>query len=203
MTPKTPHTAGQPGRFPRIRGRHRKPRPRKVLLAAGGLALAAGAVTVIRLTSAPDGGTDIGVEAGPRPTPHAESTTPTTASPPPSGRATTPAPEASPSSPEALGGKNKAPLTPPEQSPTPRTTPPTTTPETATPPRNTAPKTPPPDTPRTHNSPPPDRGEPAPNHPDGPPPKPKPTPKPKPEPEPDPGLCVPIIGLCIGAVDAD
>ena len=32
------------------RGRHRKPRPRKVLLAAGGLALAAGALSLVRLT---------------------------------------------------------------------------------------------------------------------------------------------------------
>ncbi|PNG16182.1 hypothetical protein C1J00_43420, partial [Streptomyces cahuitamycinicus] len=52
----------------RARGRHRKPRPRKVLLAAGGLALAAGALSLLRLTSGP--GPDArAVEAGPRPDP--------------------------------------------------------------------------------------------------------------------------------------
>ncbi|MEU6227003.1 hypothetical protein [Streptomyces sp. NPDC047042] len=40
----------------RPRGRHRKPRPRKVLLAAGGFALAAGVLSLVRLT--PDGGVD-------------------------------------------------------------------------------------------------------------------------------------------------
>ncbi|MDX3246429.1 hypothetical protein [Streptomyces sp. ME18-1-4] len=35
---------------PRARGRHRRPRPRKVLLAAGGLALAAGMLGLVRLT---------------------------------------------------------------------------------------------------------------------------------------------------------
>ncbi|WP_405821483.1 hypothetical protein OG241_36245 [Streptomyces sp. NBC_01390] len=43
----------------RPRGRHRKPRPRKVLLAAGGFALAAGVLSLVRL--APDGGVgDVG-----------------------------------------------------------------------------------------------------------------------------------------------
>ncbi|MEW2115956.1 hypothetical protein AB0945_12290 [Streptomyces sp. NPDC005474] len=37
----------------RPRGRHRKPRPRKVLLAAGGFALAAGVLSLVRVT--PDG----------------------------------------------------------------------------------------------------------------------------------------------------
>ncbi|MCT9145326.1 hypothetical protein N4G67_40775, partial [Streptomyces violarus] len=53
---------------PRVRGRHRKPRSRKVLL-AGGLALVAGALSLVRLASgpSPDGvGT---VEAEPRPDP--------------------------------------------------------------------------------------------------------------------------------------
>jgi hypothetical protein len=38
------------------RGRHRKPRPRKALLAAGGLALAAGVLSLVRV--APDSGVD-------------------------------------------------------------------------------------------------------------------------------------------------
>ncbi|MGW7261246.1 hypothetical protein [Streptomyces sp. NPDC054834] len=48
-TSSAPHTAP----FVR-RGRHRKPRPRKVMLAAGGLALAAGALSLVRM--APDSG---------------------------------------------------------------------------------------------------------------------------------------------------
>lgn len=48
------------------RGRHRRPRPRKVLLAAGGLALAAGALSVVRLLPGP-GGDVGGVRAGAEP----------------------------------------------------------------------------------------------------------------------------------------
>ncbi|MDX3371650.1 hypothetical protein PV387_37635, partial [Streptomyces sp. ME02-6987-2C] len=48
------------------RGRHRRPRPRKVLLAAGGLALAAGALSVVRLLPGPGGDTG-GVRAGAEP----------------------------------------------------------------------------------------------------------------------------------------
>ncbi|CAL9473125.1 hypothetical protein [Streptomyces sp. enrichment culture] len=50
------------------RGRHRRPRPRKVLLVAGGLALAAAALSVVRLLPEPggDGGVGHGAEAAPR-----------------------------------------------------------------------------------------------------------------------------------------
>ncbi|MYS57090.1 hypothetical protein GTW46_44800, partial [Streptomyces sp. SID6013] len=50
------------------RGRHRRPRPRKVLLVAGGLALAAAALSVVRLLPEPggDGGVGFGAEAAPR-----------------------------------------------------------------------------------------------------------------------------------------
>ncbi|WP_167533647.1 hypothetical protein [Streptomyces marokkonensis] len=201
MTPKrppaqsAPHTAEPPARtgfLPRIRGRHRKPRPRKVLLAAGGLALAAGAVSLVRLTSAPDGGGDIGVEAGPHPTPPAGTTR--SGTPPPN----TTAPEASPSSPKALGGKNETPLAPPEPSSAPRT--PTAVPETT---RTTSPTPPapstsgPPGTPRAPGPPPPEHREPPPHRPE------KPAPTPEPTPEPDPGLCVPVIGLCVGGGSPD
>ncbi|MEU1695549.1 hypothetical protein ABZ590_30060, partial [Streptomyces hirsutus] len=50
----------------RIRGRHRKPRHRKLLLAGGGLALTAGALSLVRLASDP-GPADLGAGAGPRP----------------------------------------------------------------------------------------------------------------------------------------
>ncbi|MFE1241511.1 hypothetical protein [Streptomyces tendae] len=46
------------------RGRHRRPRPRRVLLAAGGLALAAGALSVVRLL--PESGGDPGAFGGER-----------------------------------------------------------------------------------------------------------------------------------------
>jgi hypothetical protein len=39
---------------PRVRGRHRRPKPRKLLFAAGGLALAAGVLSLVRL--APESG---------------------------------------------------------------------------------------------------------------------------------------------------
>nr|MDX2775561.1 hypothetical protein [Streptomyces europaeiscabiei] len=48
---------GDPGRpAPRPRGRHRRPRPRKLLFAVGGMALAAGALSLLRLVSDPAGG---------------------------------------------------------------------------------------------------------------------------------------------------
>ncbi|WP_328562371.1 hypothetical protein [Streptomyces coelicoflavus] len=50
------------------RGRHRRPRPRKVLLVAGGLALAAGALSLVRLLPEPGGDAagGFGAEAAPR-----------------------------------------------------------------------------------------------------------------------------------------
>ncbi|TLS41030.1 hypothetical protein FE633_38160, partial [Streptomyces montanus] len=46
-----------PGPVPRPpRGRHRKPRPRRALFAVGGLALAAGALTLLRPAAGPPGG---------------------------------------------------------------------------------------------------------------------------------------------------
>lgn len=58
---------GGPGRpAPRPRGRHRRPRPRKLLFAVGGMALAAGALSLLRLASDPAGGG--ASTAGPAPT---------------------------------------------------------------------------------------------------------------------------------------
>ncbi|KPI06037.1 hypothetical protein OK074_4261 [Actinobacteria bacterium OK074] len=48
----TPTTTSPIPRWPQPSGRHRKPRPRKVLFAVGGLALAAGALSLVR--PAPD-----------------------------------------------------------------------------------------------------------------------------------------------------
>ncbi|PZG67193.1 hypothetical protein C1I97_38885, partial [Streptomyces sp. NTH33] len=49
----------------RARGRHRRPRPRKVLLAAGGLAVAAGVLSLVRLAPDYGGGGPDRSEAGP------------------------------------------------------------------------------------------------------------------------------------------
>ncbi|MEV7786364.1 hypothetical protein AB0O72_13295 [Streptomyces sp. NPDC088106] len=192
MTPKrppAPRTAEPPARtagaLARIRGRHRKPRLRKALLAASGLALAAGAVTLVRLASAPDGGTGVEVEAAPRPTAPPAQAVPPSGTPP----ATAPAPKGAPSSPEILGGQKATPLTPPGPPSRPRAPIPATAPETAdtptpTPPPSHAPAAPPP----VH-----EEREPPPHRPDRP-----DSPAPTPPPEADPGLCIPLIGLCLG-----
>ncbi|MEV2236059.1 hypothetical protein AB0H69_46955 [Streptomyces phaeochromogenes] len=58
----TPETAPPEPVLTRPRGRHRKPRPRRILFAVGGLALAAGALSLLRMAPQPTGG-DTGVEA--------------------------------------------------------------------------------------------------------------------------------------------
>ncbi|MFF5520993.1 hypothetical protein [Streptomyces coeruleorubidus] len=185
---------------PRARGRHRKPRPRKALLAAGGLALAAGALSLVRLTSGP--GTDsVGsVEAEPRPDPVTTGTDEGT-----NTAATGPAaPEASPSSPTALVGLPASPGArgPAAASRTPSTytatstgtrgahtaaTPrPTTAADTAKPPAPTA----------TGNGKTPRPAQPPPSPPSQTTPAPAPEPE-KPQKPHDPGLCVPVIGVCL------
>ncbi|MFH9043067.1 hypothetical protein ACH4FA_27455 [Streptomyces sp. NPDC017966] len=193
MTPTAP-IEEPPAGTSRFRGRHRKPRPRKALLAAGSLAVAASAVTLVRLATTQGDGTDIGAETGPRPVLHTDTGTPTGSSTgsPTTSEATGPAPEASPSSPTALGGKDRAPLTPPEPSSPAR--PPTTAPAAASTPATRLPATlrpqpPAPPSPSTPGTPPPAPRDPAPEQPDG----------PDPGHDHDPGgLCVPIIGLCVG-----
>ncbi|MEV4785690.1 hypothetical protein AB0K53_09595 [Streptomyces tuirus] len=177
---------------PRVRGRHRKPRPRKVLLAAGGLVLAAGALSLVRLTSGP--GADAGtVEAGPRPDPVTTATDDATQT-----AATFPAvPDASPSSPTALGTLPASPVTKGA-----RPSPSATAPATATaagPTSTTIPDTPNAPAPAPTASRGGDAPRPAPTPP-APPSRTTPAPPPRPE-EPkkphDPGLCVPVIGLCV------
>ncbi|MEU9569297.1 hypothetical protein AB0D62_05320 [Streptomyces massasporeus] len=186
---------------PRVRGRHRKPRPRKVLLAAGGLALAAGALSMLRLTSGP--GADAGtVEAGPRPDPVTTATDDATQT-----AATFPAlPDASPSSPTGLGALPPSPATKGARPSPSATTGTLGTPGTVTaagPTSTTIPDTP--NAPGPAPAPTASRGgdtpRPAPTPP-APPSRTTPAPPPQPE-EPrkphDPGLCVPVIGLCVDA----
>ncbi|MFF9807337.1 hypothetical protein ACF1G5_19845 [Streptomyces coeruleorubidus] len=208
--PATPHERGAPHGpaspfeptpaetdpfSPRVRGRHRKPRPRRALLAVGGLALAAGALSLVRLTSGP--GTDSlgSVEAESRPAPVTTTNTLTT------GPA---APRVSPSSPTALGGLPPSPGTrgPAAASRTPSTytatstgtrrAPTAATPRPAAVPDTTNPPAPPArgndKAPRSAQTPPspPNRTAPAPaSEPE------------KPKEPADPGLCVPVIGLCM------
>ncbi|MGW0612861.1 hypothetical protein [Streptomyces sp. NPDC002788] len=199
--PTAPHepAPAESGPFaPRLRGRHRRPRPRKALLAAGGLALVAGALSLLRLSSGP--GTDgVGpVEARPRPGPVTTGTD-EAADPAATTRAV---PEASPSSLTALGGPTPSPVTKGARPALPATTGPhgvsalPGAPEAAAPAPTTTPDTP--NTPAptaSDDTPPPARAAPA-----APPSRTTPAPPPeRDEPKkPDaPRLCVPVIGLCV------
>ncbi|MGY0069412.1 hypothetical protein ACWZEH_22015 [Streptomyces sp. QTS137] len=197
----------------RVRGRHRKPRSQKLLPAAGGLALTAGALSLVRLASGP-GPTDIGAGTGPRPvapapsaatSPGADGTGGTGDSAAPVSPA---APGAGPSSPTALGGRSatlRVPFAPGGTVAPTAVTPPLTAAKTPSPPPD-APGAPQPPAPTGAPS---DDPAPPPAPADRTPPQPKPPPPdrqaPPPPPhrpgEPDdnaPVLCVPIIGLCVG-----
>ncbi|MFF8447109.1 hypothetical protein ACF06Q_05360 [Streptomyces leeuwenhoekii] len=225
-TPATPHhrteagTAPLPpyGARPRPwgpRGRHRRPpRPRKLLLGAGGLALAAGALSLVRIVSDPAAGGS-GTMHAPRPdrvTDPAAGTVP--------GRATRSAPGTAlpgPSATSAMGGRDgatdgtptPAPGTPGPEAGTGTTIPhrPNTpgTPHASGTPggpdavRSSEPRPPRSRTPAPHPTPPasPAPSRPAPTAPPAP-------PAPEPEPEPErPGLCIPVIGLCVDLLDED
>ncbi|MFJ3041619.1 MULTISPECIES: hypothetical protein [Streptomyces] len=200
------------------RGRHRRPRPRRVLLAAGGLALAAGALSVVRLL--PESGGDpgaFGAGAGPRVegsgrgAAQDRATSPGATGGGPSG--------ASPSPTSVMGGLSGSPA--PGLVPGLVPAPSASRPAAPLPAVTTGPDGP--DTPEGRG---PDQGErtaregeegaaeddpgdraPAPGTPQpsrsdrpAPPPPPEggtpPTSDPEPEPD-DPGLCVPVIGLCV------
>jgi len=180
------------------RGRHRKPRPRKVLLAAGGLALAAGALSLVRLTPDTGVGGYGAAEADAQPDPTLDSAnSEDSALDTGTDRATYAAatvgavPQASPSSTTAMGGFSATP-TPTGAAtavPLPLAAAPTTIPD--------APNTPAP-VPATATP------HPRTTTPAAPQPQPAPTTAPQtnaPAPQPthaaDPGLCVPIIGLCV------
>ncbi|UUU24587.1 hypothetical protein [Streptomyces sp. DSM 40750] len=108
---------------PRPRGRHRRPRPRKVLFAVGGMALAAGALSLLRLASDPVGGGSGAAGAAPRAadevTDEATNAGATMGSEPSAGPGT-------PTADTPMGGGNPAPTGPPS----PGATAPTPTPST-------------------------------------------------------------------------
>ncbi|MFF4832182.1 hypothetical protein [Streptomyces sp. NPDC001315] len=178
-------TAEPYGTAPRGRGRHRRPRPRKMLLAAGGLALAAGVLSLVRM--APDSGVGgVGTaEADPGPDAGGDRST---------GAAATVAavPRVSPSSTSALGAVSTTPL--PGVGSTPASSASATAVPSAAAPAAGTPTAPAPTTasrsPATSAAPQPTLPAPAPS----------PTtasPAPEPEQPGGPGLCVPIIGLCV------
>lgn len=184
-----------------VRGRHRKPRPRRVLFAVGGLALAAGALSLVRM--APDsvvgGAGDRGnTEAEPRPgsaTGEAIDATPTVWTVPsahPASPGATAAPGGPSATPASAAGPSLAPTAP---SATPwRSAMPSAragVPAGGAPDATGIPTAPVvPARPRTR---PPAASAPAPH------PTPSATPRapaPKPGQNP-PGLCVPIVGICV------
>ncbi|WP_234342560.1 hypothetical protein [Streptomyces sp. NRRL B-3648] len=183
-----------PGSAPGVRrGRHRKPRSRKVLLAAGGLALAAGVLSLVRV--APDAGVGASgtAEAEPRLGPGGRA---------PDGSAHTSATIAAartalPSATSVMGGRSLAPTPTGSAAPTA----PVTAASTATAPPGptavpTAHATGAPGTPGGTTGPAPTASAPGPA-----PTSPSATPAPTPsrstaEPRPG-GVCVPVIGLCV------
>ncbi|MFF9621795.1 hypothetical protein [Streptomyces griseosporeus] len=178
----------------RPRGRHRRRPPRKAALVAGGLVLAAGALSLVRLapeTGVPGLGT---AEAEPQHRPGEEHAT---------GRSTavpsTPVPKASPSSTDVMG--TVSPLPTPSATAAPSTAPapapahvsmPAVAPRTSTPPAGTPSRSVPVPRPSAGTTTTPAPPAPPPSQ-----PSPTPTPAPQPDEPDDPGLCVPILGLCI------
>ena len=175
-------------------GRHRRPRPRKVLFAAGGIALAAGVLSLVRLApesgvggigtaeaepgqQLPDIGTDRATNAAATlaagPIPSATSVM--------GGQSATPTAVPVPTvttSPTAVPGVAAAPV-------------PTTIPEAPNTTPTTAPRAPAPSAPAPQPTPTATRAPaPAPTH--------TTAPQTAPHPTTDPGLCVPIVGVCVG-----
>jgi hypothetical protein len=190
------HDPGTRLRSPR--GRHRKPRPRKMLLAAGGLAVAAGVLSLVRLTpdtnvqrlgtseTEPSPDLDTGTDS-PANTAAPTGSTPEvspTATSPGGGTRTTPHPVRSPAlmpyTTDAQGRPATVPTTLPD-APNPTATGTTAAPTTAPrPPAST------PTAPRPAPTPPPSRTSPL------------PAPQPDQPDHPDrPGLCVPLINVCL------
>lgn len=197
---------------PRPRGRHRRPRPRKLLFAVGGMALAAGALSLLRLASDPAGGGAGAAGAAPR---AADEVTDDAAN---AGATVGNEPSAGPGTPTAdtpMGGGNPASTQP--QSP--GATTPTPTPSTFSPapsigvaipsgpgsrnlPRNPAAEdtTPAARTPETPRPTPPAPTQPpaaAPEQPTAPDSPTTPGDTATPAKPTKPGLCVPIVGLCV------
>lgn len=174
---------------PLPRGRHRRPRPRKILLAVGGLAVAAGVLSLVRL--APESGVGGLGTAEAEPSPDATRSADRPANAAATIRADpTAIPSTLPSATSVMGGESATPTTTSGVVPTPYATHIPTGGEPTTVPETTTAATPPP-APRA----------PAPHPTATTAPEPTPTtsrPANSPSPTPSrPRLCVPIIGLCV------
>ncbi|MFF4502208.1 hypothetical protein [Streptomyces sp. NPDC001401] len=175
------------------RGRHRRPRPRKLLFAVGGLALAAGALSLVRMAPDP-GSSGVGTaEADPRQDPAAGAGTGADRSDQ-AVAAVEAVPRVSPSATSAMGAVSVTPTAPSNLVPlqTATTSPGLVTDSSTT----TIPVAP--NTPAATEQPPSTTA-----------PAPRPTPTPgRNTPPPasqrgatdEPGLCVPAIGLCVGSL---
>ncbi|MEU0853198.1 hypothetical protein ABZ387_35485 [Streptomyces flaveolus] len=225
MTTTDTPTAPRP-RLPRIRGRHRRPRPRKAVLAAGGLALAAGALSLVRLVPEPGGGAldGYGAEAAPRvETGRNGAGDAEKHRGPGSTAGTGAAPGVSPSATSVMGGLSASPR-PGDPIPGPSASGssaprPSASGASAADPSAAGSTTVPqrPNTPDTPHAPGTGPGDPTPAEPQPPAagtpvPRPTPTPTPTPtpsrttpapRPEPPGGLCVPLLGVCVDLLDGD
>ncbi|MGW7409167.1 hypothetical protein ACWGI9_36675 [Streptomyces sp. NPDC054833] len=170
------------------RGRHRRPRPRKALLVAGGLALAAGVLSLVRMS--PDSG--VGGPGAAEAEPRLDQGGATDRSPSNTAASVGNAPTAPPSATSVMGGVSATPTSP-----------------TASSLPTDIPSTIPTSVPRTTQGPTAPRTTPAPATTPSAAPRPDPTPTPShsqtapaPQPSHDGGLCVPIIGLCVDPLRA-
>ncbi|WP_245877398.1 hypothetical protein [Streptomyces glaucescens] len=201
--------AGHPPARP-ARGRHRRPRRRGLLLAAGGLVVAAGVLSLVRLSAEPGVVGGLGpVRTGPSPDPVPTGRLGDRAANTAASLAT--APERTPSAPSAQGGAAPRAATAAAGTtvhvPTAADSPTHT--GIAAPDATTVPRTPdPPSAPGATAAPAPP-GPPAPSS-AAPRPKPKPAPSatpttgtPAPERPDEPGFCIPVIGLCVDPPDTD
>ncbi|MFJ4625581.1 hypothetical protein [Streptomyces sp. NPDC088847] len=176
---------------PLPRGRHRRPRPRKILLAVGGLAVAAGVLSLVRL--APESGVGGLGTAEAEPSPDATRGADRPANAAATIRADPTAipstiPSAIPSATSVMGRESATPTTTSGVVPTPYAT-------TAHPPAEVHPPAVP-ETPAAA-TPPPEAPAPHPTSSTAPEPAPsRPANSPSPAPS-RPRLCVPIIGLCV------
>ncbi|MEU3843225.1 hypothetical protein AB0E88_24690 [Streptomyces sp. NPDC028635] len=196
-TDRQPHDAA--------RGRHRRPRHRRVLLAAGGLALAAGVLSLVRL--APESGVPgLGTaEAGPR-TDHEPGRRTVAERSADAAATVSAAPRPGPSAADVMGGKSTGPVaTVPApaaagRGPSAVVTPSASVPLSRPPAtaatgsgRTSAPPAAPPAS-TAAPAPPPRAPAPSPSHSSTP-----PTPPPAGQPgDPGQGLCLPIIAVCLG-----
>jgi hypothetical protein len=175
------------------RGRHRKPRPRKVLLAAGGLALAAGVLSLVRLSPESGVGAPGTAEAEPRVDPGGVTDRSANTA------ATAAGPTALPSATSVMGGRSSTPAAGTSPAPSAKGTSSTSSGDTSVP--TTIPTGAPsapgstPHAPATTSAPRPNPTTTA--------PAPAPTPSHSTAPPaPGGGLCLPVVGLCVDVLGA-